>query len=305
MARFLPLGIDLHDVACVVVGGGRIGTRKAKTLLDAGARVTVVAPRISPELTARARAGALHWIAEPYREELLGRATLVVAATDDPSVNQEVVRAARARGALVCDASSAERSQVIFGALHRTADLTVAVFTNGQDPARARRTRDRIARHVDAPPPMVSRSAAAAPAPLILIAHGSRDPRWRASIEDVVRAVQEQVGREAVSLAYMDRAPPTLAHAVAAAVQAGSRHLRVLPLFLATEGHVDRDIRPLVQQAMAAHPGVSIEFLPPIGQLAGFQQLLVSLASEASASARPDPAGTGAGTGPCPEGGTP
>ena len=51
--------------------------------------------------------------------------------------------------ALVCDASSAERSQVIFGALLEGADVTIAVFTGGRDPARAKRTRDRIAGLLD------------------------------------------------------------------------------------------------------------------------------------------------------------
>jgi siroheme synthase (precorrin-2 oxidase/ferrochelatase) len=46
---------------------------------------------------------------------------------------------------LACDASSAERSQVIFGALLQRDELTVAVFTDGNDPAHARQTRDQIA----------------------------------------------------------------------------------------------------------------------------------------------------------------
>jgi siroheme synthase (precorrin-2 oxidase/ferrochelatase) len=70
---------------------------------------------------------------------------LVVAATDDDARNAAVVEAAARNGALVCDASSAERSQVIFGALLEDEDVTIAVFTGGRDPAQARRTRDQIA----------------------------------------------------------------------------------------------------------------------------------------------------------------
>lgn len=55
-----------------------------------------------------------------------------------------MVEEARARGVLICDASSGHRSQVIFGALHRGEAVTVAVFTDGTDPSLARRTRDRI-----------------------------------------------------------------------------------------------------------------------------------------------------------------
>ena len=77
-------------------------------------------------------------------------AFLVVAATDDETVNAGIVTRATECGALVCDASSGERSKLIFGAVHRDEDgATVAVFTDGRDPAEARRTRDRIARLLD------------------------------------------------------------------------------------------------------------------------------------------------------------
>ena len=75
----------------------------------------------------------------------MGDAFLTVAATNDDDRNAAVVRAAIRNGALACDASSAERSQVIFGALHQHDDTTIAVFTDGHDPSRARRTRDQIA----------------------------------------------------------------------------------------------------------------------------------------------------------------
>jgi siroheme synthase-like protein len=70
---------------------------------------------------------------------------LAVAATDDDALNAAVVQAAVQNGVLVCDASSAKRSQVIFGALLEGDDVTIAVFTGGRDPAEARRTRDQIA----------------------------------------------------------------------------------------------------------------------------------------------------------------
>jgi siroheme synthase (precorrin-2 oxidase/ferrochelatase) len=68
----------------------------------------------------------------------------VIAATDDEGLNASIVEAAERQGALACDASSAERSQVIFGALLGVQDATVAVFTDGHDPAAARALRNRI-----------------------------------------------------------------------------------------------------------------------------------------------------------------
>ncbi|MHC4402251.1 MAG: precorrin-2 dehydrogenase/sirohydrochlorin ferrochelatase family protein [Planctomycetota bacterium] len=144
--RFLPVGLGVKGKRCLVVGGGSVGTRKALTLIRAGAIVTVVAPTVTDELAREAEAGRVRWIKDSFREERVGGAFLAIAATDDDTLNAAVARAAVDRGALVCDASSAERSEVIFGALLQHHDVTVAVFTGGRDPAQARQTRDEIAR---------------------------------------------------------------------------------------------------------------------------------------------------------------
>ncbi len=145
MLRFLPVGLDVRGQRCLVVGGGGVGTRKALTLARVGADVTVIAPALTGELAGQIEAGGLRWVKETFREEHLGGAFLVIAATDDEAQNAAIVRGAGKRGALVCDASSAERSGVIFGALFEGVDVTVAVFSDGRDPALARKTRDRIA----------------------------------------------------------------------------------------------------------------------------------------------------------------
>jgi uroporphyrin-III C-methyltransferase/precorrin-2 dehydrogenase/sirohydrochlorin ferrochelatase len=107
--------------------------------------VTVISPTLTGELAGQIEAGGLRWVKETFRAEHLGGAFLVIAATDDTAQNAAIVRSAGQRGALVCDASSAERSGVIFGALFEGDDVTVAVFSDGRDPALARKTRDRIA----------------------------------------------------------------------------------------------------------------------------------------------------------------
>jgi uroporphyrin-III C-methyltransferase/precorrin-2 dehydrogenase/sirohydrochlorin ferrochelatase len=144
--RFLPVGLDVRNRPCTIVGGGSVGTRKAATLREAGARLTVVAPDLTPELRRQVRGGRIRWIRDAFRPEYLDGAFLAVAATDNWVVNAAVVRAAYRRGALACDASSGTRSRIIFGAVLDREDETVAVFTDGRDPAHARETRDTIAR---------------------------------------------------------------------------------------------------------------------------------------------------------------
>lgn len=143
--RYLPVGLDVRGKSCIVVGGGPVGTRKVHTLLRAGASVSVISPTVTEDLAAAIEADRARWVKDSFQDEHLGDAFLVIAATDDKDLNAAIIQAAADRGALVCDASSAERSQVIFGALHTNEDATIAVFTDGRDPSHARRTRDRIA----------------------------------------------------------------------------------------------------------------------------------------------------------------
>ena len=145
--RFLPVGLDVHGKKCLVVGGGSVGARKVANLVRAGAKVTVVSPTVTEDLSDEIKSGRACWVQESFRDEHMDGVLIVVAATDDPAVNARIASCACECGALICDASSAERSQVIFGALYQADDeVTVAVFTDGRDPAKARRTRDLIAR---------------------------------------------------------------------------------------------------------------------------------------------------------------
>lgn len=128
-----------------MVGGGSIGTRKVMTLLKAGADVTVVSPAITAALEAEVDAGRVHWIKGEYEADHLKGAFLVVAAASDGAVNSSVAGQAVQGGVLVCDASSADRSELIFGALLEAGEVTAAFFSDGRDPALARRARDEVA----------------------------------------------------------------------------------------------------------------------------------------------------------------
>jgi sirohydrochlorin ferrochelatase len=115
---------------------------------------------------------------------------------------------------------------------------------------------------------------------VIFVAHGSRDRRWRASVEQVVESIEAEIGSDRVRLAYMDCAPPTLLDVASEAVGLGVDKIQVLPLFLASEGHVDRDIRPLVDEVARAHPSLQVTLLPPMGQQPLFRDFLCRISLE-------------------------
>jgi len=117
---------------------------------------------------------------------------------------------------------------------------------------------------------------------LIIVAHGSHDPSWRASVESVAESLQADFGTESLQLAYMDCAPPTLDDVVSEAVRKGELRIRVLPLFLANEGHVDRDIRPIVEKVRASHPSAEIDLLPAVGLHRFFREMLAKIVIDES-----------------------
>lgn len=115
---------------------------------------------------------------------------------------------------------------------------------------------------------------------LIAIAHGSRNPAWRASVEQQIEAVRAAVGHDKLRLAYMELSAPTLYDVVSEAVKCGIVRIRVLPLFFAGEGHVEKNIRPTVDGIRRMFSSVDIELLPPLGQHPLFRDLLRALAAE-------------------------
>jgi len=283
--KYLPLGLNVRDKKCVVVGGGRIGARKVENLLRAGAAVELVAPEASPALLALAESGRISWLQEPFREAHLRGALLAVAATDDEALNAQVVAVAADLGALGCDASAAERSEFIFGALHESEGTTIAVFSDGLDPSRSRRTRNRIAAFVSKESRSDHESLDQEPVPseersmLILMAHGSRDPRWRGSLETLTRTVGGGAPDEEVALAFMQFTGPTLEELVEDARSRGVRVFRILPLFMASAGHVDKDIRPLVAELSGRYPDLQMDILTPVGEDPRFQELVKEIAA--------------------------
>ncbi|HET9951408.1 MAG TPA: CbiX/SirB N-terminal domain-containing protein [Candidatus Eisenbacteria bacterium] len=116
---------------------------------------------------------------------------------------------------------------------------------------------------------------------LLLFAHGSRDPRWRAPFETLERTLRAELGEERVRLAYMEFVGPTLPDAAAEAVRDGVATLLVLPLFLSAGAHVAHDIPAQAEEARRRHPTLNLDVLPPIGEDPRFVTLMKAVSREA------------------------
>jgi sirohydrochlorin cobaltochelatase len=101
---------------------------------------------------------------------------------------------------------------------------------------------------------------------IVLFAHGARDAEWARPLERIAQSLAKRRSGAAVRVAYLELMRPSLEEAVAALAAEGAARVTVVPVFLGQGGHVKEDLPKLVAAAQAAHPGVSIEAQPAIGE---------------------------------------
>ena len=145
----LPIVLDGQSVLALVVGGGAVATRKTLALAAGGAAVRVRAPRVSEELMRRAAVDEEIFIElAVYDPDAIGDATLVVAATNDASLNSLIAADAKRLRRLVVVADEPESGNCVMPAVHRAGELLVAV-TSGGVPGASKRVRDELSRRFD------------------------------------------------------------------------------------------------------------------------------------------------------------
>lgn len=123
-------------------------------------------------------------------------------------------------------------------------------------------------------------------APLVAVAHGSRDPRAAATIEDLLDLVRRSSGLRVVT-SYLDHAPPAPAQALGGLVGEGARAAVVLPLLLTAAYHSKTDIPRALAEVRAAHPRLAVRY----GGTLGPHPLMTAALERrlAEAGVRPDP----------------
>jgi hydroxymethylbilane synthase len=135
----LPIALRTDGRRALIVGGGNVALRKAEALLDAGVVLTVVAPSIDARLRALLDRPDAQLRERTYELGDLDGIDLVVAATNDPHVNAQIVADARAARILACDASDPENGDFSMQATVRIGELTFTIDSGRSSPAFAAR----------------------------------------------------------------------------------------------------------------------------------------------------------------------
>ena len=128
-----PIFIELDKKRAVVIGAGKIASRRIKALVEYGATVTVVAPEADPLVRELAEEGKLVWRPRLAEEADVAGAALVVAAADRRGVNHQAALWCREAGIPVNVADKKEECDFYFPGLARCGSLTAGVCADGTD----------------------------------------------------------------------------------------------------------------------------------------------------------------------------
>ena len=142
--KYYPVNLDIRNRDCLVVGGGAVGTRKVNTLLECGARVTVVSPDPTSHLKELDTTGSIVLKERPYRSEDIDSMFLVIGATDDEDLNRKISNDAERIGTLCNIADRPEVCNFILPAIISRGDLMITISTSGKSPALAKKLRQQL-----------------------------------------------------------------------------------------------------------------------------------------------------------------
>ena len=196
--------LDLTNRHCVMVGGGPIAERRILSLLEAGAQVTVISPRVTPTLEALAADGRIGLESRPYVEGDLAGADLAFVATAAREVNLAVTREARARGVWINAADDPAHCTFILPAVVRRGDLTVAVATGGTSPALSRAVREELEGYFTAEYATLATLAAEARRELRAAGRAVTAEAWRRALGPEVRRIIAERGRDTAKLRLLE-----------------------------------------------------------------------------------------------------
>lgn len=145
---YYPAQLEVRGLPVLIVGGGEVAVRKAGSLLDAGAQVTVVSPHFHAGFRELKRGTEtkrnLKLIKRPYRASDLKRQRLVFAATNVEALNTQIAAAAKSRGQWVNVAAPPDAGDFLVPSHFRRGPVTVSISTGGASAALARAMRERL-----------------------------------------------------------------------------------------------------------------------------------------------------------------
>ncbi len=144
MAGLYMVSLDLKNKKCLVVGGGNVAERKARSLIECGALVYVVSPGLSPALKSMAGEGLISYRQGIYESSDLKEVFLVFSATGREDVNRQIADDCAGLNIMINAVDDPAKCSFFVPAAVRRGSLAIAVSTEGKSPLLARKIREEL-----------------------------------------------------------------------------------------------------------------------------------------------------------------
>ena len=141
---FLPIFMNVKGQNCLVIGGGKVASRKVFMLLRAGASVSVVSPELCQDLTIRKNEGEITHVDRSFEDGDLDNCKIIIAATNDEKVNVHVSELAKSKGIPVNVVDAPDLCSFIVPSIIDRNPVQIAISTGGASPVLARLLRSRL-----------------------------------------------------------------------------------------------------------------------------------------------------------------
>ncbi len=144
MAHSYPMMVDLEGHQVLVVGGGKVAERKISSLLTANAKVTVVSPSSTSTIWSYAKQKQIQLYQRNYQSSDGTGCFLVIAATNEPQVNQQVYQDAKAQGQWINVVDQPSLCNFTMPSIIKRGKLMITISTDGASPALAKQVRQEL-----------------------------------------------------------------------------------------------------------------------------------------------------------------
>ena len=136
--------VDISDKKVIVVGAGTIAKRRIRTLMEFTDHLEVIAPEVNKELLDLQEEGRITIRKKKYEREDIFDAAMVIAATNDSKINNDIYSACKCLGILVNVCSDKNKCDFYFLGIAQKENVVIAVTASGKDHKLARRLVERV-----------------------------------------------------------------------------------------------------------------------------------------------------------------
>ena len=146
--KFYPINLNVENKKCVVIGGGKIALEKISGLIEANAKVEVIAPKVCAEVEELFQSGKINLIREKYSSEKISDGVILIAATNNFELNQKILSDGREKNFLVNIVDSFDGDFTVPSRIRR-GDFLLAISTGGKSPGFSRFVRQMLEKDFD------------------------------------------------------------------------------------------------------------------------------------------------------------